>query len=243
MTALLLVLACVLLWPRAAAAPVGTSSGSPVAGLRPGVGWRARGTSIGRVGRRREPPPGAVADALEVMAAALGAGLPPAEALALIARQPGVHPGLRPLLGDALEAAAQGQPLAPIWRRHAETGAAGRGGSLDLAAGAWAVSEESGASLAPALDAAARVLRDAEGAAARVSAAAAGSRATMVLLTALPLAGPFAGLAFGVPPSELYLGSPITVLALAIGLVLEAAGWWSCRILLRRATRPAVVPA
>ena len=59
----------------------------------------------------------------------------------------------------------------------------------------------------------------------------------MVLLSALPLAGPVAALPVGLPPDRLYDSVPSRVLA-SVGVALTAAGWWWVEWLLRRAGRP-----
>ena len=69
-------------------------------------------------------------------------------------------------------------------------------------AGAWSLSEDLGVALAPSMATSAKVLRARVQARRRLDASTAGARATMHLLTLLPLAGLLAGFAFGLTPWE-----------------------------------------
>ena len=69
---------------------------------------------------------------------------------------------------------------------------------------------------------------------------AAGPRASMWLLTVLPLSGPLVAVLLGLPLAEVY-GSAPAMVAAAVGLVLTCLGWSWSRALLRRALRPALV--
>jgi Flp pilus assembly protein TadB len=68
-----------------------------------------------------------------------------------------------------------------------------------------------------------------------VGVAVAGPRATVTVLTVLPLTGPAFGLACGIDPATLYLGSPIATAAAVAGLTLIAVGRLWCSRMIRRA--------
>jgi tight adherence protein B len=105
---------------------------------------------------------------------------------------------------------------------------------MAFVARAWALSERTGAPLADAIDTAVEVLRDRRRAEERLAAAGAGPRASMAVLCLLPLSGPVVGLACGVGPRQLYLGSPAATASALTGLALAGlAVWWSRRLLAR----------
>ncbi len=83
----------------------------------------------------------------------------------------------------------------------------------------------------------ARVMRRSMHVRHRQDAALAGPRATMRLLTALPLAGPLCGWAFGFDPVELYAAGPLQLIVTGVGLALLGAGWLWCRTLIAKASR------
>jgi tight adherence protein B len=103
---------------------------------------------------------------------------------------------------------------------------------------AWRLAEEVGAAAAAVTASAASSVRERQVAQERTAVVMAGPRASMLLLSALPLAGPLAALVAGVPPGRLYDSAPSRLLA-AGGLALTALGWWWARRLLTRAGRPA----
>ncbi|MDN5797596.1 MAG: hypothetical protein L0H79_17855 [Intrasporangium sp.] len=193
--------------------------------------WRRRRRAGGHASFER-----AVLMLLDGTAAALHAGLTPARALELGgATLPTEAPALvTGLVRQAVTAAADGHPVAPIWRAAAErTGSA----AVHAVAAAWGLSETTGCPLADAVDRSAAQLRGALVAQRRVRAAVAGPQATVTVLTALPLTGPVFGLACGVPPSALY-GNPVGAACLGTGLVLIWFGRQWCRHLVRRAEHP-----
>ncbi len=110
-------------------------------------------------------------------------------------------------------------------------------GSADLAfvASAWRLSESTGAPLAEAVDRAAAQLRSGLSRRRRLAAAIAGPRATVTLLTALPLSGPLLGLACGLSPSALYLSSAPAAGSALIGAFLTVLGRWWCTRIVRAA--------
>ena len=108
---------------------------------------------------------------------------------------------------------------------------------LELLAAAWRLAEDVGAGAAAVTAAAADAVRGRRAADERAAVVAAGPRASMWLLTTLPLAGPLAGVLVGVGPERLYGSTAARASALA-GLALTGAGWWWSRTILARARRP-----
>jgi tight adherence protein B len=153
-----------------------------------------------------------------------------------------VHTDLAPpradidrLVGDLLDASDRAEPTSPVWAGWAERSASAE---LAFVAAAWRLSETTGAPLASAVDRAVRGLLDARARRGKVAVAVAGPRATVTVLTLLPLTGPLFGLACGIDPATLYLGSPIASACAAFGLVLVWAGRVWCTRMIRRAVRP-----
>lgn len=103
---------------------------------------------------------------------------------------------------------------------------------------AWRLAEVLGAGASTVTTSAAESVRERQAARERTAVVVAGPRASMLLLSALPLAGPAAALVVGLPPGRLYDSAASRVLA-AGGLVLTVLGWWWASRLLRRAQRPA----
>lgn len=156
-------------------------------------------------------------DLLDALAPALRAGLPPVAALRLIASTS--TPGRGALTGlDA--AAARGDPLAPTWYAYAD---ASSSEDLRLVAGAWSLCETLGSPLASTVSTVSDVVRRRRAVRHRTSAALAGPQATMRVLTALPLSGPFVALAVGVSPADLY-AEPAGAGSLVAGVALLLAG-------------------
>jgi tight adherence protein B len=154
---------------------------------------------------------------LDRLAAGLRAGLTPADALGAAARTSVWASGA---LDAVLRSVAEGRSGAAALGRAARL----RGDEhLGRAARAWALSEGSGAALAEAVDTAARGGRRALDHRRRVGVATAGARASVSLLTLLPIGGIGVGLLLGLTPGELY-GTPLAVAALAVGLVLLLVG-------------------
>jgi tight adherence protein B len=195
-----------------------------------GVGGRA----AWRPGRSRaaEATRAEIADLLELLVAPLRAGVAPSVALgaALDASSP-VGPRLAELVRDLGEASASAADVGVVWLAHA---AVGRSADLELVGRAWLLTERTGAPLADALEVAEGVLRGRIRARARLDSAAAGPRASMVVLVLLPCSAPLVGLVFGLSPAELYLSSPAATFSGLLGLLLVVLGWWwSHRILAR----------
>ena len=138
------------------------------------------------------------------------------------------------LVGALLDASERAEPVSPVWATWAERSASA---DLALVAAAWRLSETTGAPLASAVDRAVRGLLDARARRGKVAVAVAGPRATVTVLTLLPLTGPLFGLACGIDPATLYLGSPIATACAALGLVLVWTGRVWCTRMVRRAVR------
>ena len=168
---------------------------------------------------------------LEAIAPALEAGMAPAAAL-LIAADSRCDPG-RPDQLDALvramaSSAADGRKLGPLWREASE--AAGSA-ELLLLAQAWSLTEDMGAPLAQAVRTTAGLLEARIAHERRLTAAIAGAKATVNVLTVLPIGGPLLALVLGIGPEELYGSSRLTQASLALGLCLAVIGrWWVGRM-------------
>lgn len=228
-----LVVLAVCLWPRSE--PLlprvqGSSRGS-------GLLWRARAVwgrelRFGRVAR------GWVADFAELSAVGLDAGLPAAEAARLACEVGGsasTRPDLEALGRQVAAAQAGGGSVGQCLRQAAE-------GNRDLAflAAAWQLTDEFGVAAAPAARASATVLRERAASDDRRMVLAAGPRASMWLLTLLPLSGPLVAMVLGLPVADVY-GSGASLVSGSLGLCLTALGWFWSRTVLRRALRPAEI--
>jgi tight adherence protein B len=139
------------------------------------------------------------------------------------------------LVGGLLEASDRAEPTSPVWAQWAARSASQE---LALVAAAWRLSESTGAPLVSAVDRAVRGLLDARTRRGKVAVAVAGPRATVTVLTLLPLTGPLFGLACGIDPATLYLGSPVATVSVLLGLLLVSVGRVWCTRMVRRAVRP-----
>lgn len=245
MTAVLAVLCAlaVALWPRRAVVSVGglpvvgseSEPGAPGRGEAGGLHHRARGRWAAEV-RLGRAETGWVAEFAELSAVGLDAGLPGVDA-ARLACAVGAASSVQMREVGALIAAteAAGGQVGDALRR-----ASGEHDDLAFLAAAWRLSEEFGAASAPAARLSARVLRERSASAERRTVLAAGPRASMWLLTLLPLSGPLVAMLLGLPVTQVY-GSGAAGVAAAAGLGGTALGWVWSRRLLGRALRPAVV--
>lgn len=175
----------------------------------------------GSAGRRRR----AHATELQVldgMAAALEAGLPVARGVRLAVAD--VGPGLGPSSAAAWSAlgraASEGQQLGPAWERLARHT---RSPTLVSVARAWRVADLTGAPLAEALRVSAHAARERHRLGRAVEVAVAGPRATVTVLTLLPVAGVGLAAVLGVGPAQLY-GDPVAQAAVGCGAVLLLLG-------------------
>ena len=137
--------------------------------------------------------------------------------------------GERGRAADALGLAAQrGEALAPVWFAYAE---ALRSDDLRLVAAAWSLCDTLGSPLAPTVATVSHVVRRRRSVRQRIAAALAGPRATMRVLTALPLSGPFVAIAVGVSPGDLYTEAA-GAMSLAVGLAVLLLGrLWAGRMI------------
>ncbi|HET7398703.1 MAG TPA: type II secretion system F family protein [Intrasporangium sp.] len=217
----------------------GPSSGALSAWARAAALWHTDPVGLLRVrrGRASHEVEQDAAQLLGAVAPALRAGLPPARAVEIaLATGSGARLAtLRPTREPA-ERSTQLPPgresLAEVWAGWA---AATDSQALSFVAAAWRLSETTGAPLVEAVERAGAELRAAASRRRRVAAAVAGPRATVAVLTALPAAGPLFGIAAGVGPVELYLGSVAATGCSAAGVVLLVVGRWWCRRLVRSA--------
>jgi Flp pilus assembly protein TadB len=199
-----------LLWrePRLAvlSGSAGRSRRTPVATLR---GWWARRPGVQEGARAALV--GQTCQTLDLCVAGLRAGLDLPAVVTFATAEVGAGDQVADLLDD-------------------------RGGSRAI----WVVgqarqlSTAAGVPLADAWEAAAALVRERETVRRKVAVSLAGPRATMRVLTMLPLAGPVVGVVFGIDPWRLYAGSPVTRTALFLGVGLVCVGRWWCRRLVGR---------
>jgi tight adherence protein B len=228
----------ILLWPerfgrhRLAILPGASSASMSVEGSR-SVFASARGRARRCLSGR--PAAGVTAQdllgLLEAVAPALEAGMAPASALRIAAdaRSGSGHlDSLAALVSDIASAEAEGVRLGPLWGKAAEsTGSA----ELLLLAQAWSLTEDMGVPLAKAVRTAAGLLEARIAHERRLAGALAGPKATVNVLTVLPLGGPLLALVLGIGPGELYGGSRLTQASLVLGVCLAGIGrWWVRRM-------------
>lgn len=199
--------------------------------------WGSDPVELFHAWRRRRRSGSSVSSAvslLEGVAPALEAGLTPSVAVRLSGATlgPSIDPLTTRLVAELSESGERGAPMAPVWRSWA---AAEGSAELRFVAAAWQLSELTGAPLADAVHRAVASVHQARERARRVHIAVAGPRATVVVLSVLPLTGPLFGLACGVSPTELYLASPLSSAAAALGLALIWVGRRWCRRLVESA--------
>lgn len=177
----------------------------------------------------------ALADALEVVASALRAGLSPSAALGLIAEATswGARHGDRV---DAVQCRMRvGESTEDAWCRPADSGSAAE--SCRTVARLWDLALQTGGPFADAVDGIAAHLREESRLRARLEGLAAGPRTSRRLLTALPLAGPALAVVVGADLKELYASSIAGAVSVLAGVVLTVAGWWWSRSMVERAIR------
>jgi tight adherence protein B len=178
---------------------------------------------------------------LEAIAPALDAGIAPASALRIAAEARSGSGHVDPLATLALDiasASAEGVRLGPLWRK-----AAASAGSveLQLLAQAWSLTEDMGVPLAQAVRTTAGLLEARIAHERRLAGAVAGARATVNLLTFLPVGGPLLALLLGIGPGELYGGSGLTRTSLVLGLCLAGLGRLWVRRMIRAVARGPVI--
>ena len=194
---------------------IGSSSGEPddpITSLRRWLGGRGERER----GRVREIA------ALAALSAELDAGQPPASALVAADPERLVWP-------KAIAALAVDADVAAALRADGESLAFVR----SLAA-CWSTSSDTGAGLAAAVSSLAESARAAESMRGDIAVQLAGPRATARMLALLPMLGVAMGQLAGSDPIAWLLTTPVGLLCLAMGLGLNAAGfWWTRRIALR----------
>lgn len=148
---------------------------------------------------------------------------------------PGLTPASRSMLFAARAAATRGAPVATAIRMAAGNAFSGNHNRErriwgELAA-CFDIAEASGCPLAEVLTRLAAQLEVEDDAEAARQTALAGPKATVTLLTWLPLLGLGLGVALGVDPLSILLGTPLGTAALAAGVILTLAGRiWSARL-------------
>ncbi|WP_158607705.1 type II secretion system F family protein [Flexivirga caeni] len=225
----------ILLWPGRRSGDLHRLARGPALSLR---------AAPGRVLRRRAGRSAdldVVVGMLEGIAPALAVGVTPATAVSTSASLAAVRvtrPGLRHDLLRLAREAQEGGELAPCW---AQLYARHRIPGLDDVARAWALSEQLGCPIGDALRTATAMMREQSDLDRRIAAATAGPRATMQLLTALPVLGVAIAALIGVPPWRLYAGS-LGAFVLIVGALFVVAGRLLTRRMIRRAAAPAGLP-
>lgn len=186
--------------------------------------------------RARAWDPESLGDALDIVASALRAGLPPAVALA-VARD-ATHWGRceAERVARVVARLDRGVVTASAWSLSSDEGAAAD--AYRTVGGVWDLALQTGGPLADAVDYLSGHLREQARLHGRLGALAAGPRASARLLTLLPLAGPALAVLVGADPQDLYLSSPAAGASAVIGLVLTAVGWRWSRAMVVRAARP-----
>ncbi|MFE5836880.1 hypothetical protein [Arthrobacter sp. NPDC056493] len=160
-------------------------------------------------------------------------------------RRPRLSPGSAAVLSAARGAALRGGPVAEAIRSACSSSRHGDGGRelriwAELAA-CFEIAAASGCPLADVLTRFAAQLEVEDDAEAARQTALAGPKATVALLTWLPLLGLGLGVCLGVDPLAMLLGTPFGVAALVAGIGLTVAGRiWSARLV--QAAAGAAVP-
>ncbi|GAB12115.1 hypothetical protein ARGLB_008_01380 [Arthrobacter globiformis NBRC 12137] len=159
--------------------------------------------------------------------------------------RPRLSPGSSAVLSAARGAALRGAPVAEAIRSACSPSRPGAGGRepriwAELAA-CFEIAAASGCPLADVLTRFAAQLEVEDDAEAARQTALAGPKATVALLTWLPLLGLGLGVCLGVDPLAVLLGTPFGVAALVAGIGLTVAGRiWSARLV--RAAAGAAAP-
>ena len=242
----LLVAGGVLFWPdhfgrcRVAVLPGVSSAAVLVPRSLAGSAWE-RGRRWRHCGGAGRVSPQDLLSLLDAISPALEAGVAPASALRIAAdsRSGSGRPDpLAALARDMASAAADGATLGPLWREAAETAGSRE---LLLLAQAWSLTEDMGAPLAQEVRTTAGLLEARIAHERRLAAAVAGAKATVNLLTVLPIAGPLLALVLGIGPGELFGGSRLTQGSLLLGLCLAGIGRWWVRWMVRAVGRGPVI--
>lgn len=133
-------------------------------------------------------------------------------------------------MGELAIRADAGLELGPSFRRLASDFDLPQ---VEVVAAAWSLSDDLGCSLTDAVATALELLQADDDRERALRVAVAGPKATMHLLTGLPVAGVGIAALAGVPPTQLYTGL-VGMAALLVGVVLILLGrWWSGRLVQR----------
>lgn len=239
-----LVLAAVLLVrpPLGAPARLGrTGASGPV----PGPKEPSRGGFAGKLrgaGRGAERPAAPMTLVVQQLAALLKGGRTPARLWEEIwdvygasgSHAYGLSAGSGAMVAAARAAAGRGIPVSEAIRRASPSAFPRRDRESRIwseLAACFDIAEASGCPLADVLTRFAAQLEVEDDADAARQTALAGPKATVSLLTWLPLMGLGLGMALGVDPLAILLGTPWGLAALAAGAGLTVAGrWWSARL-------------
>lgn len=183
--------------------------------------------------RAADPSSDVFVSLLRGIAPAVRAGVPPPIAVATaasVAARATSDEQLRTDLGHLENAARSGAPLGPCWTdfaiRYPHVG-------LGPVARAWSLSDRVGCGLSEAVGAAVRMAVEQTDHHRQIAAATAGPRATMQVLTLLPVLGVGISALVGVNPVQLY-SSGVGRIALGFGLLLL---WVGRRIIARMISR------
>ncbi len=146
----------------------------------------------------------------------------------------GLSGGSAAVLAAARAAASTGTPVSDAIRRSLPAALPRRGRELRIwseLAACFDIAEASGCPLADVLTRFASQLEVEDDADAARQTALVGPKATVSLLTWLPLMGLGLGIALGVDPLAILLGTPLGLAALAAGIALTVAGRvWSAKL-------------
>ncbi|WP_191275974.1 type II secretion system F family protein [Nocardiopsis terrae] len=150
-----------------------------------------------------------------VMAAELRSGQPPELALRVAALEAG------PLVGEVSDAGSlrrEADRDEDLW-------------SLSCLAVCWEVAAETGAGMAGVVDALAVSLTEREEQRAEASARATGPRTTALVLVGLPVLGTAMSAGLGGSPLAFLFTTPLGLLCLGLGVLLDLVGaWWTLRM-------------
>ncbi|TWE10002.1 type II secretion system F family protein [Rudaeicoccus suwonensis] len=231
----------VLGWPRRhPVVPLGSATTGAVQESEVGASGLIRWVLARRSGRSVSADVDRLVMMLEGIGPAIAAGVAPAAAVAtsaLLAAGSINDARLRDDLKALAEAATAGEELSHRWRAlhhdHAVPAFAG-------VARAWALSEQLGCGLSESLSAATELMREQVDRERRAAVATAGPRATMQLLSGLPLVGVGIAALIGVLPWQLYAGR-LGLVVLGGGLLLLFAGRRMVHRMIRRACASAAL--
>ena len=188
--------------------------------------WRATRLRRREVAAERA----AAVEACSALAAELSAGRAPAQALAAAAAV-AVGPA-REALTAAAAAAGLGGDVGPALTTTAPASAVAP--LLRSLAACWTVCAASGSGLAAGVQRLEEGLRAGAGQRRAVDAELAGPRATAGLLALLPAAGLLLASGLGADPLHVLLHTPVGLVCLAGGLLLDGVGlWWTGRMVTR----------